>query len=304
VYVVDKPCLVSLVPDVHKRPDLVVLDVANPPPVTGELAVVACLPYPRRGELAMFGEGLTKEERNAKASGALRQALFVLRGQALDRGVPAVLVYHGSVAGARINEQPRTLAGDIVLEPADLEGWSYVGAGHIHQQQELSPGVWYSGSVDRCNFGEAKEAKGALAVEIRSQRRCEVTAVETPATRYVTLDAIEFAKTQGDALGDGWDPDVVYRVKDGADEAEAAVMRARVNGLAESGVWITDALEVKTDVRLRDEEATGQEDSESFLRRWLSKQQTETLAEAAGTSPVQLAEDTVAMHRGLEEAIR
>ena len=87
--------------------------------------------------------------------------------------IPAVLVGHFSVDGAMFGSERSVMVGrDIRVPRAVLvdEAWDYVALGHIHKHQDLNPGaqppVVYSGSIERIDFGEEKEPKGWVLVEV------------------------------------------------------------------------------------------------------------------------------------------
>ncbi len=110
----------------------------------------------------------------------------------LDREVPAVLAFHGSVQGATYGSEQSVLLGqDIVLPPSlmRLSGLDYVALGHIHKHQVLweDPPVVYAGSLERVDFGEEKEEKGFVLAEVRPGR-AEYRFVPTPTRPMRTLD--------------------------------------------------------------------------------------------------------------------
>jgi len=236
--------------------------------VSGAGLALACVPYPRRAELVALAPEGSREERNAAASQVLRGIVQGLRIQAETKAPNAVRValYHGALDGATIGVQPRTISGDVTLSPADFAGFAYCAAGHLHKMQKLAPTVYYAGSIDRVDFDEARDYKGALDVRVCGNRATEVKPIATPARVYVTATPEHL-----DAPLDTWKPGVVYRVKGEVGPEEAAAIRRRVGELAATGVWISaSALRVVSDVRARDEEARADESVGAILSRWLT----------------------------------
>jgi exonuclease SbcD len=83
-----------------------------------------------------------------------------------DPMMPIILTAHASVEGAQYgNERLVMLGSDVVLPPALVKDQrlDYVALGHIHKAQNLNEGahppVVYSGSIERVDFGEAKDKK-------------------------------------------------------------------------------------------------------------------------------------------------
>lgn len=96
-----------------------------------------------------------------------------------DPGLPVVLAAHCSVQGAEFGgERTVMLGGDLVL-PGSLvrdPRLDYVALGHIHKPQNLNPDnyppVIYPGSIERVDFGEAKDDKFFVIanVELKNTR--------------------------------------------------------------------------------------------------------------------------------------
>ncbi len=84
---------------------------------------------------------------------------------------PAIFLSHVEVEGASYgSEKGMAIANDVTVPLPLLQDkrLSYVALGHIHKHQVLSkdPLVVYAGSPHRIDFGEEKEDKGIILVEI------------------------------------------------------------------------------------------------------------------------------------------
>lgn len=145
----------------------------------GPLQIVA-LPWITRGAL------LAREEYRADSMEALNERLLERVGAALeaeaaelDPDAPAVLLGHLSLAGATFgSEQSIMLGQDLILNRGDLQphAFDYIALGHIHKHQQVGPAtppMVYSGSLERVDFGEERETKGFVVVEIGPGRRGE-----------------------------------------------------------------------------------------------------------------------------------
>ncbi|MEZ4517024.1 MAG: exonuclease SbcCD subunit D [Chloroflexota bacterium] len=88
-----------------------------------------------------------------------------------DPDLPLIFTAHASVSGAKFGSerqvmlgQELTLSRKIVSNPH----FDYVALGHIHKHQSLNdhPPVVYAGSIERIDFGEAREKKGYVLAEV------------------------------------------------------------------------------------------------------------------------------------------
>lgn len=84
----------------------------------------------------------------------------------LDPALPAVLLAHASIQGARYGAERMVMLGaDLVLPGALVRDprLDYVAMGHIHKAQNLNenahPPVIYPGSIERIDFGEVQDEK-------------------------------------------------------------------------------------------------------------------------------------------------
>lgn len=92
--------------------------------------------------------------------------------QDLDPGIPTVVTAHMSVDRAVAGIEEELLVGYTLTFPTDIfvhPFVDYVALGHIHKYQvirEEKPAIVYAGSLDRVDFGEAKEDKGFVHVKL------------------------------------------------------------------------------------------------------------------------------------------
>jgi len=110
----------------------------------------------------------------------------------LNPEIPAILAAHVGVEQARIGSEHSMSIGYGFTIPLGLltrSEYKYVALGHIHKHQILSqdPPVIYPGSVDRVDFGEEKEEKGYMLVEILPEKT-NYRFVALPSRRFITLE--------------------------------------------------------------------------------------------------------------------
>lgn len=84
----------------------------------------------------------------------------------VDPNLPVILAAHCSVQGATYGGERMVMLGkDLVLSPGVVKNprLDYVALGHIHKAQDLNDGlqppVIYPGSIERVDFGEARDEK-------------------------------------------------------------------------------------------------------------------------------------------------
>jgi len=81
-----------------------------------------------------------------------------------DSSLPIILTAHASIEGAKFGGERLVMLGnDLVLSGSLVRNkkFNYVAMGHIHKPQDVNqdqqPPVIYPGSIERVDFGEAKE---------------------------------------------------------------------------------------------------------------------------------------------------
>jgi exonuclease SbcD len=101
----------------------------------------------------------------------------------IDPSLPTILAAHASIQGAKYGSERTVMLGrDLVLPPSFVKNpqFDYVALGHIHKPQNLNgpgpdpkdstpyahPPVIYPGSIERVDFGEAKDDKFFVIAEV------------------------------------------------------------------------------------------------------------------------------------------
>jgi len=90
-----------------------------------------------------------------------------------DHSLPIIMTAHASVQGAAYGSERTVMLGSDFVLPASLvkdKRLDYVALGHIHKPQDLNEGahppVIYPGSIERVDFGEAKDDKFFVIAEV------------------------------------------------------------------------------------------------------------------------------------------
>jgi len=104
-----------------------------------------------------------------------------------DQNLPIILTAHASVQGAAYGSERTVMLGSDLVLPGSLvkdKRLDYVALGHIHKPQNLNgpgpdptdktkyihPPVIYPGSIERVDFGEAKDDKFFVIAEVEKGR--------------------------------------------------------------------------------------------------------------------------------------
>jgi exonuclease SbcD len=154
---------------------------------------VGALPWLRRSALLARDElrGMTADETRKLIQETAGSAIEAMAKQ-VDPSCPAILAAHVSVEGATYGSERSVLIGeDIVLQKSTIgnPAFQYVALGHIHKYQVLAaadPLIVYPGSLERVDFGEERDPKGFVTVEIE-KGQARHTFRELGARRFVTI---------------------------------------------------------------------------------------------------------------------
>jgi exonuclease SbcD len=114
------------------------------------------------------------EAANAEIETRLTELVHTWLDEA-DPNLPVLLTAHASVEGATYGYERNVMLGSDMILPGALvkdPRLSYVALGHIHKNQDLNkdaqPPVIYPGSIERIDFGEARDDKFFVVVSLEN----------------------------------------------------------------------------------------------------------------------------------------
>ncbi|MDB5059482.1 MAG: sbcD [Chloroflexi bacterium] len=160
---------------------------------SGPLYVLA-IPWITRSAFFARDENknLPPDELQNKLQERLADSISHYIDQMTDDSIPAVLALHGTVQGAMYSsERSSMLSHDLIIPKSVIcdSRFSYIALGHIHKHQVINrePLAVYAGSPERIDFGEERDEKGYVLVDVnRSGAQYEF--VQLPARRFKTID--------------------------------------------------------------------------------------------------------------------
>lgn len=159
------------VPHVHVLDEPALL---GPEELDGLLLQVIAIPWLTRSKMmaALDIQSGDQEEIYTQLEERLTELVDHYLDEA-DPELPVVLTAHASVQGATYGgERTVMLGADLVLSGSLVKDkrLDYVALGHIHKAQDLNEGqqppVIYPGSIERVDFGEARDEKFFVLVEL------------------------------------------------------------------------------------------------------------------------------------------
>jgi exonuclease SbcD len=125
-----------------------------------------------------------------------------------DSSLPIILAAHASIEGAKFGGERLVMLGnDLVLSGSLVKNkkFNYVAMGHIHKPQDVNEGsqppVIYPGSIERVDFGEAKEERFFIIAHVEQGKDTRVEWRKLEGTRpfvdrRITLQSSERVNDQ------------------------------------------------------------------------------------------------------------
>ncbi|MEO1340921.1 MAG: exonuclease subunit SbcD [Cyanobacteria bacterium J06635_13] len=156
---------------------------------------VITLPWLNRSTLLTRPEteGLALPEVNEMLIDKL-QPVIEAEIRRLDPDLPTVLLAHLMADRASLGAEKFLAVGKGFTIPMSMlvrQEFDYVALGHVHKHQNLNPSndppVVYPGSIERVDFGEEKEDKGYIFLELESGK-AEWEFCPLPARPFITIE--------------------------------------------------------------------------------------------------------------------
>ena len=143
---------------------------------------------PRSGLMAATGE-TSSTDAYSRVEGNIGELIEGWISEA-DLSLPIVLTAHASIEGAKFGGERLVMLGnDLVLTGSLVKNpkLNYVAMGHIHKPQDVNEGkqppVVYPGSIERVDFGEAKEDRFFVIADVEQGKDTEVEWIELTGVR-------------------------------------------------------------------------------------------------------------------------
>ncbi len=144
------------------------------PDALGVPAQIVTIPWVAPNRMLTRAEtaGLTPDELLLEIEDRVSRGVQTMMANA-DPDLPLILMAHASVQGAKWGSERTVMLGQELVLSRTLVAdrrWDYVALGHIHRHQSLNedrhPPIVYPGSIERIDFGEAREEKGFVLAEV------------------------------------------------------------------------------------------------------------------------------------------
>ncbi|MBY6351011.1 metallophosphoesterase family protein [Rhodococcoides corynebacterioides] len=162
----------------------------------GEPVVVA----DEHGDVAFYGIPYLEPDATARELGVaggrshasvLAAAMGRVRADLQGRPTPtrSVVLAHAFVVGGEATGSERSISvgGVETVAAGAFAGVDYVALGHLHSPQEVEAHVRYSGSPVPYSFGERSHRKAVWLIDLDAQGLAEVTRVDLPVVRGLSV---------------------------------------------------------------------------------------------------------------------
>lgn len=128
-----------------------------------------------------------------------------------------ICLAHTFVVGGAVSdsERPLSIGGSDAVHADIFEGYAYTALGHLHGPQQAGrPSVRYAGSLLKYSFGEARQKKGAVLVDIDGSGKVETTCIPFTPRHDVRIVEGAFADILQNTSESGRDDYLLFRLTD------------------------------------------------------------------------------------------
>lgn len=146
----------------------------------------------------------------------------------IDEDEHTILVSHGSVG----NLDKSTEMGSVVVPDFLFTyPWSYIALGHLHMAQPFGQNGWYSGSIERCGWGDYPASPAWTIVTLSHGKPIRHTQQPVPHLRFVQLPDLDCRGWQDEDIVEA----VVYEARRSVSPDERALVRILLKGISQRG---------------------------------------------------------------------
>ena len=216
------------------------IELKNIETKNGFIQVIA-LPHITKSRLLIREEyrNLSSKEQDKLMIEKVKHAISSKMEQ-LDPLLPTVLLGHGTIETAQFGSEQDLSIGKVLSYPLSFfqsQKIDYVGFGHIHRHQvlqEKEPLILYAGSLERVDFGEEKEDKGFIYLELEKG---------TVNHKFISTNPRKFITISSD-LTNSINPQIDLEAEVLKKKESNAILRIRYK-IDESAVHLIDQKKIK-----------------------------------------------------------
>ncbi len=152
------------------------------------------IPWPSRNTISLNKNFNTSSSQTTTIISDSITAIIAKLHTQRDHNLPTILAGHLTASTGLFSgsEKSATTGQDPLILPSQLAlpGIQYAALGHLHRYQQINPNktppVVYSGSIERIDFGEARDTKGFCLVTLENENT-NVEFIPTPTRPFIEI---------------------------------------------------------------------------------------------------------------------
>lgn len=161
--------------------------------VKGERVAIVPIPFVHPAAVAAKGGNLAGEYEKL----IRERCESLLDHEAVQSADVKILMAHLTTLRAKYSTYYSWFSSEVKVSESALrfKDFDYVALGHIHRPQAVADNAYYSGSIERINFGEAGEEKSFVVAEVKGGK-LDVRAVPLPSRKMITGVKVKASGTE------------------------------------------------------------------------------------------------------------